>query len=432
VTVDLSSTAAQIVNSNLTLTLSAADGIENATGGSQNDVLIGNALANVLTGGAGNDTLTGNDGNDTLVGGAGNDTLTGGAGDDLYSFNTNSALGSDTIVETAGNGTDTLDFSQSTTLGVTIDLSSTAAQVVTANLTLTLSAADGIENATGGSQNDVLIGNALANVLTGGAGNDSLTGGAGNDTLIGGAGNDTYVFAADANLGSDTINEAGGGIDTLDFSPTTTLGVTVDLSSTAAQVVNANLTLILSAGNVIENAIGGSHNDVLIGNSLANVLNGGPGDDSLVGNAGNDTLVGGAGNDTLIGGAGNDTITDVGGRNLVVGGTGSDNLTGGSDDDLIISGTFSYYNEATNVVNWQAIYAIMAEWTRADADYDTRVADLRSGGGLNGTFLLNSSTVFSDGAAVDTLTGGPGRDWFWAFGSDVITDLTNGGAETVN
>ena len=35
-----------------------------------------------------------------------------------------------------------------------------------------------IDNATGGSGNDTIIGNAIANVLKGGAGNDTITGGA--------------------------------------------------------------------------------------------------------------------------------------------------------------------------------------------------------------------------------------------------------------
>src|SRR6185369_906818 len=118
--------------------------------------------------------------------GAGNDTLVGGNGNDIYSFSANSALGSDTVVEAVGGGTDLLDFSQTTTFGVTLDLSSAAAQIVGSNLTLTLSAGDVIENATGGSLNDVLTGNALANTLTGGAGNDTLNGADGDDILIGG------------------------------------------------------------------------------------------------------------------------------------------------------------------------------------------------------------------------------------------------------
>src|SRR5262249_20052579 len=61
--------------------------------------------------------------------------------------------------------------------------------------------------------------------IDGGNGNDTIAGGSGNDTLTGGAGDDTFRFDADNALGSDTINEAGGGVDTLDFSATTTRAV---------------------------------------------------------------------------------------------------------------------------------------------------------------------------------------------------------------
>lgn len=58
--------------------------IENATGGSGNDSLIGNAAANVLSGNGGNDTLLGRGGNDRLFGGDGDDLLIGGDGTDRF------------------------------------------------------------------------------------------------------------------------------------------------------------------------------------------------------------------------------------------------------------------------------------------------------------------------------------------------------------
>lgn len=56
--------------------------IENATGGQNNDQLIGNALNNILQGHAGDDNITGDAGNDSITGGAGNDSINGGAGVD--------------------------------------------------------------------------------------------------------------------------------------------------------------------------------------------------------------------------------------------------------------------------------------------------------------------------------------------------------------
>src|SRR4029077_6388864 len=182
---------------------------------------------------------------------------------------------------------------------VSINLGNAVAQVVNAGLTLTLSAGNTIDNVTGGALGDTITGNALHNVIEGLGGNDTLTGGAGNDT---------FRFDTDNALGSDTINESGGGVDTLDFSPTTPRAVSINLGNAAAQVVNAGLTLTLSAGNTIENVIGGALGDTITGNALNNVIEG---------LGGNDTLTGGAGNDTFRFDAdaalGSDTIDESGG-----------------------------------------------------------------------------------------------------------------------
>jgi Ca2+-binding RTX toxin-like protein len=62
--------------------------IENATGGSGGDALIGNAVSNLLNGASGNDRITGGAGNDRIFGGTGNDVLCGGANNDVFYFNT--------------------------------------------------------------------------------------------------------------------------------------------------------------------------------------------------------------------------------------------------------------------------------------------------------------------------------------------------------
>ena len=304
-----------------------------------------------------------------------------------------------------------------------MNLGLTTPQVVCPNLTLTLGSATSIENIYGGSQADTLTGNSLNNdlygrggddlidggagrdVIFGESGNDTLRGGDGNDYLAGGAGDVIYQFSANLSLGSDTIDESGGGIDTLDFSSTTIFGITVNLGQASAQNVCPNLTLTLSAANTVENVVGTSYNDTIVGNSLDNVI---------------------------FGGAGDDTITGIGGRNLIIGGSGSDRLAGGSGDDIIISGTVLYHNEGTNQVNWQAIAGVMSEWTRTDVGYNTRIDQLRSGGGRNGLSILNSLTVQSDGSANDTMTGGDGLDWFWSFGNDLVTDKDLGGSEVLN
>ncbi|MEI6533804.1 MAG: Calx-beta domain-containing protein [Verrucomicrobiaceae bacterium] len=259
-----------VVNANLTLNYFGS--FENITGGSAGDSLTGNASANGITGGGGVDTLNGAGGNDT------------------YFFDTDNALGNDTIVDSAG--TDTLDFSASSN-AVTIDLASTT-NTVNANLTLTWGGGVTLENVIGGSANDTIRGNSSANTLTGGAGNDNLDGRGGNDT---------YVFDTDASLGTDTISDSGG-IDTLDFSQSSSaVSVNLDkaaVSGTVTNVVNVNLTLRWASSVILENLTGGIGDDTLIGNSSANTITGGLGDDILEGREGNNLLIGGLGDDTYL------------------------------------------------------------------------------------------------------------------------------------
>lgn len=107
--------------------------IENATGGSGSDVIIGNDVANrlvgglgadKLTGGFGNDrldggvsadTLSGQGGNDLLFGGGGADTMNGGGGSDVFDYtrlnDTGSTIGTADTITGFGSGADTIDLS---------------------------------------------------------------------------------------------------------------------------------------------------------------------------------------------------------------------------------------------------------------------------------------------------------------------------------
>jgi len=417
VTLDLSQTTAQVVSPGLTLTLSGEALFENIIGGDQADALTGNSLANSLVGGLGNDTLSGAGGNDSLTGGAGDDTLVGGLGNDVYLFDADSQLGSDLVVEVSGEGTDVLDFAATTTRAITLDLGWTTPQAVTGAggfLTLTLSGGEVFDNVVGGALADTLTGNALANTLTGGLGNDTLRGlaggdtligGGGNDTLIGGLGDDSYAFTPTTALGSDSVVEgAGEGFDLLDFSAST-VAVTVDLRVAGLQTVNANLQLTLTSPANFEMLVGGSQGDTLSGHDGVNVL---------------------------LGGAGNDTLYGYGDRDLLIGGSGTDTLVGGAGEDILLAGLTSYFSESTKVLDRPAIAAIVAEWVSTGA-YLTRVTNLRTGGGLNGTYRLSVATVLTDtSTATDTLRGEDDLDWFWFFAGDTVADLHQGGTEVFN
>ncbi len=108
------------------------------------------------------------------------------------------------------------------------------------------------------------------------------------------AGDTHYLLGALQGASQSTIVDDGG-IDTLDASALTT-GVSLDL--VPGRLGSAGITpagfsgvenLGLSAGTVIEHAIGSAFDDVLTGNDGANTLTGGPGNDWIDGGAGIDT-----------------------------------------------------------------------------------------------------------------------------------------------
>jgi Ca2+-binding RTX toxin-like protein len=260
------------------------EGIEGLIGSDHNDTLMGGAGNNRLEGGAGDDYLNGGAGDDTLIGGAGADTLVGGAGFDTASYRASNAGVWVSLV----HGTGSRGHAEGDRLF-------------------------GIEALEGSDHNDTLMGGAGNDLLTGGAGNDFLNGGAGDDTLIGGTGADTLVGGAGRDLASYAGSDAA---------------VHVSLASGLGYGGHAQGDQLWG----IEDLLGSSYNDTLIGSGDANMLTGGDGNDWMDGGAGNDTLYGGTGHDTILGGLGND---------LIYGGAGNDSLWGGAGDDTIYGGTGS-------------------------------------------------------------------------------------------
>jgi hypothetical protein len=139
-------------------------------------------------------------------------------------------------------------------------------------------------------------------------------------------GNDNYIFSTGAAF---TIWDANG-TDTLDASSwahSVSLNLAPGtLSYQGLTGTDATLTpcVGIAFNCLIENAIGGSASDLLIGNIGNNLLTGGLGNDRLDGSTGNDTLDGGTGDDVLIGGTGNDTLIYSSGSDQLVGGDGLD------------------------------------------------------------------------------------------------------------
>ena len=151
------------------------------------------------------------------------------ATDTTYGFNSNTdrdylsaTTSTDKLVFAVwdGGGNDTLDFS-GFSKAQQINLNEGSFSNV-GGLVGNVSIAKGVtvENAIGGSGNDVLVGNAADNILKGGAGNDALYGGGGADQLWGGAGADTFVFGASSDSkpgAADQIFDFTSGSDKIDL-----------------------------------------------------------------------------------------------------------------------------------------------------------------------------------------------------------------------
>ena len=246
----------------------------------------GSGLANILTGNGGNNILDGKAGADTMDGKAGNDTyVVDNAGDK--------------VIESAGQGTDTVRSSISLALGANVE-----------NLTLldpgAIAAASANINAIGNSLPNALTGNSGNNILDGKDGNDFLRGLGGNDLLYGGANNDTMDGGTGADdmrggTGDDTyvVDNAGDVVDETGGSGTDLVKSSISFS--LADLAHAK-------GDIEKLVLTGSADINGTGNALANTLVGNAGKNKLVGGAGADILSGGPGKDKLLGKAGNDVF----------------------------------------------------------------------------------------------------------------------------
>jgi Ca2+-binding RTX toxin-like protein len=212
--------------------------------------------------------------------------------------------------------------------------------------------------------NDTIYGGSGADRLYGGNDNDLIYGGTGLDFVDGGSGNDT-IFGGSDQGGDDTLY-GGAGFDFLDYSDVG--AVTVNLTSNTAS--GGGGTDVLGS---IEGVIGGTGDDSITGDTVANHLIGNDGNDTLIGDAGADTLDGGTGNDSLSGGTDSDVIT---------GGTGNDTIDGGSGDDVITAGP--------TVAAAGSPVALDFNWSAIGADNTDITNVTQNTGGINVNVTLTS------------------------------------------
>ncbi|SLM63080.1 MULTISPECIES: serralysin family metalloprotease [Dickeya] len=99
-----------------------------------------------------------------------------------------------------------------------------------------------------------------------------------------------------------------GGNDTFDFSGYSDNQRISLISTTFSDVGGLKGNVSIAAGAVIENAIGGSGNDVIVGNVSNNRIDGGAGNDVIFGDGGADILTGGKGKDIFVYAFDNDSL----------------------------------------------------------------------------------------------------------------------------
>jgi serralysin len=438
------------------LTIARGVTIENATGGSGDDTIIGNSANNVLIGGGGTDTVsyetatagvtvnmalttpqdTGGAGVDTLSGfesligssfadvliaGPTTMSINGGAGDDLieagpttpasslgmYGGDGNDIflLGGGSEWIDGGSGFNTVDCSNSS-VGVTLITNGHAGTGIDTLVN--------IQEVIGSNFADTLYASTSSDILIGGAGDDTLIGDA---YLAGGAGNDTYQVTSAAHI----TENPGEGTDTVIAASDYTLG---------ANLENLTLREMISSDPYAGAAVPPSHiaedwsgtgNDLanaIIGNAGANLLSGMGGDDTLSGLAGADVLTGGLGNDIFRdteAGHDGDTITDFSAGDSIV-----------FTDATLGSFTFSLSGHTLNFTG--------GSLTLTNVLAGHLIASAATGGGVQLTLAGAVATLPGVGVFAGDFNGDGRDDILWRNDNGQVTDWlgTSSGGFTAN
>jgi Ca2+-binding RTX toxin-like protein len=390
--------------------------IENARGGSGNDVIIGNQANNTLWGGDGNDTLNGGGGNDIIYGGNGIDycvldvnyvdcVVTYDAS--AMTFLLNSALGLDTVSEVEfftfldgtyaaadliGKAITPVSDTTKPVLVSTSPADNAGSVAVNANLVLKFS-----ETVLAGSGSIVIRTAAGATVATIAAADASQVSISGSTVTINPvadlAQGQSYYVTISVDAFRDAASNYYAGISNATDFNFTTIAAPVPVTTT------------------------------INGTAAANTLNGTAGDDVINGLAGNDTLNGLAGNDTLNGGAGADKMS---------GGAGDDTYIVDNAKDQVIE----LANEGSDTVNSSVSFTL---GTNIENLILTGSSKINGTGNALANVLTGNSGVntLSGGAGDDTLngklgndtlTGGAGKDSFvfdTAIGKNNIDKITD-------
>lgn len=227
----------------------------------------------------------------------------------------------------------------------------------------TLDLAGGDDYASGGLQNDLIIG---------GVGNDQINAGSGDNIVWGDNVGEQDLIAG----GNDVLSSLGGND-------------------------------VFFGGGGDDQLQPGAGDDYVQAGAGDDFVSAGAGDDRVFGGAGSDQLFGDEGHDILVGGAGADQLVGRTGNDLLIGGTGGDLLNGDEGSDLLVAGELTTTNSSTPADESDlALLALLASWNAAHP----------AG--------LVTSTLAGNDNAVDSLQGYTGDDDFYRAANDSASDFS--------
>jgi Ca2+-binding RTX toxin-like protein len=395
--------------------LGLSNGNDTFMGGTANDTIWGLNGDDYLVGGAGNDVLIGENGltwtdptflstkggNDRFVGGAGNDTMDGNGGNDSVSY-------------------------ADTTVGVTVDFTTTAitkpaatvwvATATSSNLTAVNSSGTdwliNIETVIGSSGDDRFIISDSAQVIFGGDGNDVLSTSFSTYKLASGNSVENLISTASAGalLSGNELNNTitgGAGLDTISF-------------GYLNQAVSVNLSSSLSVGDgidtlvSIENILGSSFDDRLIGSSVANTINGGLGKDLMMGAAGADVYWVDNLADQVIELSGNADIDIV-------------FLSSTSTSGFVLPSNVEILRVGFTLADYASVWGVSGTSNSIENAKNDMFMYLHGNSGNNSIYGGDGVDVLAGGGGTDLLVGGKGGDfYFYDTGVTIIEGLNEG------
>jgi Ca2+-binding RTX toxin-like protein len=351
------------------------------------DIIGSNLTDDYLMGTSGNDIIFGAGTFGTAFADDGIDIMQGGAGDDQYIVNNAATGATDTIIEYANEGVDTVFSSVNYTLPSEVEniVASVGAVTLTGNLK---------DNILDGSQSPTAT---AVDTLKGMEGNDTYISGTTQDKVIEGKAG-TGVLATSPVTYSDP-----GGIDTI------ISGTTVDISA-----------LITSAGQKDTVVVGVSRTtatDTIVGQAyIENVTLTGATAANITGNDKNNTLTGNSAANTIDGGAGND-ILDGG-------------MSAASAAAAVLTAAAATPGVTGAIAGLPQVAAL--------ATAVTTLAGAAAGAVVTATGALTLAAALTgvataDAAADDTLIGGLGNDtYIKRAAADTFTETSaTGGTDTI-